>query len=317
MHKSLKTFLKALFSFGLLALVFYFVPVSDVWHALSETAWQWVALSFFFSLIVNYLNALQMHIVTWHLQLTLSTWQIFKVNLITKFYSLFLPGYLAGGAIRWYHFQKQDSKPTEALAAIVLNRLLETSLTVGLGVGFWLLDQDLASAQIGVTPLIVFGLLFVALYLVSFNRWTHLQMNRLFTWLLPASLSGRLKRLLQALGAYEDLPLHQHYTVLGLAVFRHALGICAMYMLAIGLNLNLSPETIGWVRSVVTLAMMLPFTIGGFGVRELTFIGLLVPLGIDSADALSLSLLVFATSLVYAAVGGLLEGERLLSRRRV
>jgi uncharacterized protein (TIRG00374 family) len=311
--KRLKVFVKLLVTCSLVAWIISFVPLDGVLESLYMASWWWIILSFGFNLLVHYLNSLQMQMITLHLEMTLTTWQIYKVNLITKFYGLFLPGYLAGGAIRWYHFQKQDSKPTEALAALVLNRLLETSMTIGLGVCFWLADQSNTSDSVPLAPLLAFTLFSIVLYLVSFNSRTHVWIKHTFKCrIVPIWLAGRANSFLDALATYETLPAQRHFKILTMGVVRHFLAILAMYAVIVGLHLDISFATLGWVRSVVTLAMMLPIAIGGIGVRELTFIALLAPYGIAAEEALTLSLVVFAKGLVFALAGGLLECQRLL-----
>jgi uncharacterized membrane protein YbhN (UPF0104 family) len=117
---------------------------------------------------------------------------------------------------------------------------------------------------------------------------------------------------LSALGSFEDLPRHQHAKILLIAVSYHVLGLTSLYLLAMALPLNVDIFTLGWIRSVVAIAMFLPVSIAGLGVREATFITLLIPYGVASGDALALSLLVFSRGLVFALAGGLFEARRLV-----
>jgi uncharacterized membrane protein YbhN (UPF0104 family) len=61
--------------------------------------------------------------------------------------------------------------------------------------------------------------------------------------------------------------------------------------------------------------MFIPFSISGLGVREVTFVALLVPYGIASDDALALSLLVFVRGLAFALTGGIYEMKRVVFDR--
>jgi uncharacterized membrane protein YbhN (UPF0104 family) len=103
---------------------------------------------------------------------------------------------------------------------------------------------------------------------------------------------------------------------LGLTLALHALGIGIWIWLARSLGLELDALTIAWVRSAALIVGLAPITIGGLGLREGAVVYLLTRLGIDGADALSLSLLAFAvTVLAVGFVGGLVEAARLLVRR--
>ena len=291
--KNLRFLIKLLVSGGLLAAVFSMIPVTQVADALLRANWSVVVLSFFVIASTHYLNSAQMYLITRHQGISLSVNQIFLVNLITKFYGLFLPGIIAGGAIRWYHFSRPDRKPAQALAAIIQNRVLETSMLMCLGLGFWLLDQQAAYA-VPLQYLVLLVVISLFVYAVSFSRRAHALILRIANArFVPAWAADKVHKVLSALGTYEDLPRREHATVLLIAIVRHLLGLCSLYMLALALSLNIDFASLGWIRSLVAIAMFIPFSISGLGIREVTFVALLVPYGIASDDALALSLLVF------------------------
>ena len=47
--------------------------------------------------------------------------------MITRFYGVVPADLHRWGALRWYHYAKANNKPAEALASIILNRMLERS----------------------------------------------------------------------------------------------------------------------------------------------------------------------------------------------
>jgi uncharacterized protein (TIRG00374 family) len=314
-NKNLRFLIKLLVSGGLLAAVFSMIPVTQVADALLRTKWSIVVLSFLVIASTHYLNSAQMYLITRHQGISLSVNQIFLVNLITKFYGLFLPGIVAGGAIRWYHFSKPDRKPAQALAAIILNRVLETSMLMCLGLGFWLIDQQAANA-VPLQYLVFLVAISLFVYAVSFSRRAHALILRVASaWFVPAWAADKARKVLSALGTYEDLPRREHATVLMIAIARHLLGLFSLYMLALALSLDIDFASLGWIRSLVAIAMFIPFSISGLGVREVTFVALLVPYGIASDDALALSLLVFARGLAFALTGGIIEMKRVVFDR--
>ena len=91
------------------------------------------------------------------------------------------------------------------------------------------------------------------------------------------------------------------------------LGISSVYFLAISLNIDISIINIGWVRSVINLLTTLPISFSGLGLREGGFIVLLKTYGVSGANAVTLSFLVFATTLFIGGIGGVLEAKNLLS----
>jgi hypothetical protein len=82
---------------------------------------------------------------------------------------------------------------------------------------------------------------------------------------------------------------------------------------AYAVGLEISPLTLGWVRTAVMVLVMLPITIAGFGVREGALVAVLAQYGIPGEEAVAFSLLMFAlATLPNGAIGGALEAWRLL-----
>jgi hypothetical protein len=65
----------------------------------------------------------------------------------------------------------------------------------------------------------------------------------------------------------------------------------------------------------VSIVTALPFTIGGLGLREGSFVGSLALLGIAPEKAMGLSFAVFSILLSGAAIGGVLDWTRSTSQR--
>jgi hypothetical protein len=91
------------------------------------------------------------------------------------------------------------------------------------------------------------------------------------------------------------------------------LGTVIYYLLAISLGIDISFLTMGWIRSVVTLVLMVPISISGLGVREGLLLWFLEPYRTTGGDTLALSFLVFSVTVLFVGVlGGFLEGRNLL-----
>jgi hypothetical protein len=71
------------------------------------------------------------------------------------------------------------------------------------------------------------------------------------------------------------------------------------------LGLGLAPALIAVVVPLVLIATALPVSIGGFGVREGSYVALLADAGVSSGDATLLSLLSAAAMALASLPGGL------------
>ena len=100
--------------------------------------------------------------------------------------------------------------------------------------------------------------------------------------------------------------------VIAMVIGNHLLGLMSLFILAVAIQIDIGLAALGWIRSIVTIVTLVPVTVSGLGVREATFVALLSPYGVAMSSALTLSLLVFARSLVFAFAGGLFEARRLV-----
>jgi hypothetical protein len=70
------------------------------------------------------------------------------------------------------------------------------------------------------------------------------------------------------------------------------------------IGLDASPVTLLIVGNAITLAVLLPVSVGGVGVREGVAVVLLSGVGVTSTDALLVALLGYLTGQVPALLGG-------------
>ena len=91
-----------------------------------------------------------------------------------------------------------------------------------------------------------------------------------------------------------------------LSVLNQGLPVAAVAALAVPLDSQVGWYWIAVIVPFVTLASLLPISIGGTGVRELLFVALFGALGMRAEVALALSFSTLAAALVWGGVGLLL-----------
>ena len=309
----LKT-LQVIVSFTLLGYVFSLIPLNEINDALLSISIPLLLTGFLVTLFSQYLTSVQMCWVMGRQTTTLSTYRIFVVNLVTKFYGLFLPGTLAGGVVRWYHFKISGVASVDALAAIIFNRIFETLLLVGFGALFLAADiNGISNITSLITVIFIFFLLVVSYY-VLFNPRFHSLLARIHQRLtIRDSWQSKLQKLFDALARYKGLNAGFRLRLLIIGITRQVVGIISIYVFALSLNIEINFYTLAWVRSAFTLLVMLPISISGLGVREVTFVSILTQYGVPAGSALMLSLILFCRNLLFSLVGGLYELMRILS----
>lgn len=311
MSKAKLKILPVLITIALLGYLATIIPIKDIVNAATHISLSYVALALAVSLFVKFLHSVQMSWILGRQKSSLSILNIYVINLITSFYTLFLPGTLAGGAVRWYQFTKSGVKAESALAAIIFSRLFEVSLTVGMGVIFLATDFGKLEGAGQVVTLVGFVLFLLLMYWLLFNRAAHVFIRSLLArfWFGKA-INKKVLVLLDALAKYDSLGFRFHIKLCLMGLCRFLISNFAIYLFALSLGIGVSFVTLAWIGALFSLLLMLPISISGFGVREATFVLTLTQYGVPAESALLLSLLLFIREVFIGCIGGLLEFER-------
>lgn len=307
--------LKLSISVGILYYIFSIIPFREVIASIKTVNLIYIVIAFSVVFVSLFIAALQMKLLTDRQGMTLSLGKIFQINLIARFYSIFLPGQLAAGVIRWHKLSRPDNKRAQAFASITFNRLVDTIIIVIVGILFWFDSVSDTDYKIG---LVLISILFVLLsiYFLLFNvrGYKFLYGHKVKLNLIPIPLvfQGKIDKLLSSITRYHDLSQSLFASVVALSLTKRLLGILSFWLFALSLGIEISFINICWVSSIILILNMLPVSFSGLGVREGALIVLLQPYGISATDAVALSLLLFARAIMVGGIGGLIELKDLL-----
>jgi hypothetical protein len=81
------------------------------------------------------------------------------------------------------------------------------------------------------------------------------------------------------------------------------LGVGVYLLLANNLGIEIATAHWMWMAGVAAIAVLLPLSVGGIGLREGTLVAMLAQFGIPGESSLALSLGIFAMVLLVASVG--------------
>lgn len=305
--------LRLSFAIGILYYLLSKIPLSEVIASVTSAKVDYVIAAFIISILSQLILAHRFRFLTDKQGLSLSTSQVLEINLAAVFYGLFLPGgNLTGGAIRFYKLARTDKKMAEALASIVFDRVAATIALCVIGILFWLVDLPSNSGDIGLSMIVALGILSIV-YVLLFDRRISPFLRKRLKSVNLSFVSQKVHKLLVSLNQYQNLSLSSLAFIFALSITTQLLGTLIYYLLAMSLGMNITFVSIGWIRSAVVIISMVPISISGLGVREGVLLFLLKPYGIWGEKTLAFSFLVFvATLLLIGAIGGLLEGKKLL-----
>jgi uncharacterized protein (TIRG00374 family) len=244
--------------------------------------------------------------------------QTLAINLAAFFYNLFLPvGGVGVAALRLQRLSHATSgRFTAALTAMVCDRLAATASLGIVGIAFRLADAH--PKPTGSLLVLLIGSATVASLLAP--RAVPHEVRR-FVRELTAGASGTwwaaaLHRMSSALGSVARIPPRALLRILAISILAQLPGALVFVVLGWGLGLPVPAVSLAWIRSFTVLITVLPISIGGIGVREGTLVYVMQTYGVPASDALALSILVFATTILAPGIlGGVLEGWEWLRRR--
>jgi uncharacterized protein (TIRG00374 family) len=309
-------FVKAAISVGILCAVFYFLPVSKVFAAISIANPLWVIAGVFLQILLRILNAFRMQAIANAQHLDTGYQTMMRIVFTSTFYNLLVPGALAGGVVTYVKYRQQGVKSMGAVANIYANKSLEVIIVSLSAPLFWLIDKGFSLHLIvayGLTMVIGFCCGFALLFGRFGNlQWLESKIKNHGQSVVHRKLAALFRQVMQigqisnraivALIAYSSVFFL--FAALAIICFGHALDH----------EIGLLP--ILWIYPVIYLLGMLPISISNIGVREVSMLMLLAPYGVATTDAIAWSFLMYSGPLSCALIGLILEAENFWLRKR-
>jgi uncharacterized protein (TIRG00374 family) len=228
----------------------------------------------------------------------------------------FTPGQ-AGDAIKAWYLREHGFSLSAGLVSIVLDRLFDVAVLIMLAAsGLSALGSDFFSELPALLVLLVGTVAALVALSVPALR------DRLLGVALKVVLSKSRKNpepesaISQSTaneGGNNTLPPVKQVrllSVFGLTIVASLLALIRIWFLALALGINLNPLQVIAASSLATVVALIPFSVGGIGVRDLALIGILGKLGYSQEQAVSLSSFVLLLTLINLVVGYLIWARR-------
>jgi uncharacterized membrane protein YbhN (UPF0104 family) len=298
MRKHLGTILKIGVTVIGLGYVLWQVPLAQVIQVLADMSWPLFLSAVAINAASMALRAFRWLIILRSLDAIVGFWRLLELYYVGNFFNAFLPSGFGGDAVRILEASK-DAPPDVAAGTVIVDRL--TGLLMLLALALLALPFRPADFpdQLALAILVfsVGGL--VAGFILLDGRL----IRRFGSW-LPSVLSpvgdGPVAKVLAAVQGCG-------WKTIGIA-----LAISAVFNLMLVAWWNVTGLALGLdipyayyllVVPIMSVALLVP-SIGGLGVREYLAPLLFAGAGLDSAEAVALSLLVFVVMRVVSLLGG-------------
>ena len=271
---------------------------------------------FFIALLLNNLSNLFLTI-KWYklaspLKIKSNFIDLLKLNYISVFYSLFVPGQSSGELIKGLKFSKKEGSHQKTWIPIFIDKITNLLIIFIIGLVGILYDNRLRKnvALVSLVSLltILASLMTIILFSEKTNEFADILKKGLLKILNFLKIESKsLKEF--SLNYFEHYKKNERliFETIFYSLLTKLPHLIAFYFLALSLNISLSFIQCSWLFSIVFLASILPISFSGLGVREGTILLLLSQLGIQNSTSLSFSMLIFTNGIIIGLIGGFIE----------
>lgn len=286
----LKLLSRVVLSVGLLALLACSIDLGEMASLLVGVRWEFFAFLLALSLIDRLLSAWKWRILLSAHGNTLGLWPLFRIQMTSGFFGLFLPTALGMDVLRMVAISRCSANPVQAVAASAVDRgisvfvsLFLAAVTAFIAAGTYL-SWPVALAF----PILLLGFsgTLAIITLPALNNW----LAPLVLKVLGVSTTAKLREFYASL-----LLFRQQKTILVMNAALFGGSICIrigiVSLQAVALNIQADPLLLALVLPLIWVAMMLPISLGGLGLQEGAYFVFMRGIGVGGSAAVALSLI--------------------------
>ena len=279
MKKIVKIAIKIVFTFIALYIVFSKIELQQIKDIFAKIDILYLFLALIFFNLSKIISSIRLNIYFRHIGIKISELYALRLYYIGMFYNLFLPGGVGGDGYKIYLLNKShNTKISRLITATLLDRL-SGLIPLLFFAGVLFLFSDFYHKFIWLDWLVIIGSITIFPLFYFVNLWLFKGYIKIF---FQTTFLGAIVQLLQLISAL-------------------------FIVYAIGYNDNLIIFlTLFLISSVVAV---LPISIGGVGVRELTFLYGLTLLEINANGGVAFSLLFFLITAISSFIGILFKSD--------
>lgn len=300
-------FIKLIVSGGLVYLLVSRIGLSSILENISKTN-----PFLFITAVIIYLIQIGISTCRWSLLIEKRPpfVKLYSLYLIGSFFSIFLPGLVGGDTVKAYYLNKYLKGHSSTNGE---KEGENPTLVVSIASVF--MDRYLGLIAIILIVIFVFPFGFVYLH------------NTIFMWIVPLFFVvfaltsyvffrcriGQRINFIANFYKYFSFYIKKKSVLVKtiiLSFFTQISGMIAVYILSIGLGINLTVLAILVFLPIIILVSFIPISIAGIGLREAAFVFFLGIIGISSDQAITLSIIWFLST-CSASLFGLIEYLRI------
>ena len=282
--------LRVLVSVLLLGIVLVFADVGEIARAVRDGNWAWFAAAVALMGVSSIFGAVRWRMLLQDAHIDVSELRAVRIFAAGLFLNNLLPSSFGGDAVRAWLVGRESGRLTRATTATIVDKV--TALACLFLVAWAALAVDRAAVPnsvIAVLGWVTLGLVAVLAVTALAAAGARPVVRRLPE--RPAAMTREAWTALRGWAGSRRLIAW----LLGLGLLYQSLGVLVVVLVGKTVGVEVSFPLAAAVTPAVLVAMLIPISIGGIGVREGGFVLLLGEAGIGAAEATLVSLLSAAT----------------------
>lgn len=310
--KNVFLYLKLILLLIVLVWIIKSVNLKESYEVLTKTNLLYFLIAFLFNNVSNIILTIKWHRLASPLKIKSSFFELLKLNYVSMFYSIFVPGQASGEIIKGLKLIKVEGSHQKIWIPIFIDKV--TNLLVMLLIGFVAILLDKNFNQ---NTKLIFSISLITSFVFLLTIALFSEHTQNFVENIKKFIINILKLIKLDTKVIEGFSINyfEEYKKHNLLMFETLIWstliklphVIAYFFIALSLNLNINFIQSAWLYSLVTIISLLPISFSGLGIREGTVILLLTQLNINSPSALSFSVLIFINGVLLGLIGGILE----------
>lgn len=230
---------------------------------------------------------------------------------VGMFFNMFMPGATGGDLVKAYDISKLSQSGLKPYVSVLIERVtgllgIFANIFIGLIVAYRFnvkIDNRVFYACFLLFMLFVFMIWLIYnkefIKRIPLQQWISKKLN----------IEKKLKEIYESIYVFKNRKKLIAYIIV-LSLIFHFVAVVIAYIIALAIGINISFLYFWVFVPLISGITLMPISINGIGVRDITYITCFGQVGVSSSSAFSLSLTVFGTVLLLSSFGGIIYAFR-------
>ena len=280
------------------------VKLGDIFIALSHISLPYIFLLLLISIIMIVISCLKWQLFLRARGTEISIWSLMVYYYIGYFFNNLLPSSVGGDVARMYLLGKNLNDNTKSISTVFLERYTGVIALIVLTIVAAVLNNRLASRPLFFFPICIMGLvLILSLMFFSIERIKNFIFDLLnFDFLLK--IKNKFDGFYQSVHYFRNQWKILAYSMFYSFLF-HLMTIINTIVCCWAIKISPNVYDLALTVPMILFVSTVPITVGSIGLWEGAFVFFFHQIGISSADAVTVALILRAKNIIMGLVGGL------------